>query len=97
MVVFAVLLTAGSGWMRVKLKALKCFLEKPEKGSIELCYVKAISREISTFNLIGNLNGSYSSPILVSFSCENSFRSIKLFLSLQSSFTTDTEPFFVKS
>lgn len=62
----AVLLASRSNAMQVKLKALKCFVDRPEVFSIEKCYVQAVSRTFSTFNLIANFKNPVYSPILVS-------------------------------
>lgn len=60
-IVIAVLLASSSDAMTAKLKALKCFVDRPEMGSIEKCYVKAVSRSI------GTNNKPIYSPILVSW------------------------------
>lgn len=72
-VVTLVMLWIGvSNSMLAKFKAIHCFVDMPEKLSFEKCFVKAVSRNISTFNMIQNLNGSFSSPILVSILVINS-------------------------
>lgn len=49
----------------MKLVSLKCFVHNPELFTLKKCYVKAISRDIGTFNLIADLKRPVNAPIYV--------------------------------
>lgn len=50
-----------------KLKAVKCFIVAHEIMSLKKCYIKAISRNTSTLNIIANLSRTVTSPIYVNY------------------------------
>lgn len=49
----------------VKLTSLKCYVLNPELFQLKKCFVKAISRDIGTFNLIADLTRPVYAPINV--------------------------------
>lgn len=51
--------------MEVKPKSCKCFTVARDLISIEKCFVKAVSRNTSTFNVVVKLNKTFEAPIYV--------------------------------
>lgn len=52
-------------FMIVRVKAVKCINFVPEVGTIEKCYVKAISRNLTSLNIEGTLFEPRGPPIYV--------------------------------
>lgn len=57
--------------MKIKLKAVKCINLVPEVGAIEKCYVKAISRNLTSLNIEGTLFKPLGPPIYVIIICSH--------------------------
>lgn len=64
-VLIVVLSVPAANTMLVKLKALKCFVNRPDLVSVKQCFVKAISRNHSSLNMVVDWKKGINAPFYV--------------------------------
>lgn len=77
----AILTTNLQAKMALKTKSCKCFVVAHDLASIEKCFVKAISRNTSTLNVVSKLKKTFEAPIYVSLFHQDSVKSVRRYFS----------------
>jgi hypothetical protein len=63
-------------WINMKFKSAKCKVFDPSYGAVTKCYVKALSRNISTLNIVANITKVTKAPIFIECKAHYRFNTI---------------------